>query len=580
MDEPSHNASRSSAINFDRNFLDPETPLTCIGQGKLGGKAHGLALMRDALRDGLEPADFPGLAVDIPAMAVLCTDMFDAFVAGNHLGEIAFSDLPDGRIAHAFLKADLPFEVLGDLRAIVEQVHTPLAIRSSSLLEDALRSPFAGVYSTKMIPNNQFDPDVRFRQLVEAIKFVYASTYFRTAKDYCKATGLHIEAEKMAVIIQEMVGKRYHARFYPELSGVARSYNYYPLKPAKPQDGVVNLALGLGKTIVDGGASWTYSPAYPNVDPPFGSVENLLKETQTEFWVVNMGEPPEYDPTAETEYMQLENLTAAEQDDSLRYLASTYSPLSGRLSIGTGFLGPRALTFAPLLALNQVPLNDLIIEVLKACEQAVRAPVEIEFAMTFDPHRFGFLQVRPMVVPGGEVQVAAEDLTGGNVLVASESVLGNGAVDTIKDIVYIKPESFELGHTKAIVLELEQFNKKLLATGQPYLLIVFGRLGTTDPWLGLPTTWGQVCGAKVIVEATRENARIELSQGSHYFHNVINLGIKYFTLPFSSPYRIDWDWLKGQEVVEETQFLRHVRLSGPLKVRVDGRNGRGVVYKS
>jgi hypothetical protein len=431
-----------------------------------------------------------------------------------------------------------------------------------------------------MIPNNQFDPDVRFRQLVEAIKFVYASTYFRTAKDYCKATGLHIEAEKMAVIIQEMVGKRYHARFYPELSGVARSYNYYPLRPAKPQDGVVNLALGLGKTIVDGGVSWTYSPAYPNVDPPFGSVENLLKETQTEFWVVNMGEPPEYDPIAETEYMQHENLTAAEQDDSLRYLASTYSPLSGRLSIGTGFPGPRALTFAPLLALNQVPLNNLIIEVLKVCEQVVGAPVEIELAMTFDPHRFGFLQVRPMVVAGGDVQVAAEDLIGGNILVSSESALGNGVVDTIKDIVYIKPDSFELRQTKAIVLELEQFNNKLLAAGQPYLLIVFGRLGTTDSWLGLPTTWGQVCGAKVIVEATRENARIELSQGSHYFHNVINLGIKYFTLPFSSSYQIDWDWLKRQDVAEETQFLRHVRLSDPLKVRVDGRNGRGVVYKS
>jgi len=232
------------------------------------------------------------------------------------------------------------------------------------------------------------------------------------------------------------------------------------------------------------------------------------------------------------------------------------------------------------LALDQVPLNGFLIEVLKVCEQAVGAPVEVEFAMTFEPHRFSFLQVRPMVVPGGDVQVTAENLTGGNVLAASESVLGNGVVDTIRDIVYINPDSFDLGKTKAIVLELEQFNDKLLAAGQPYLLIVFGRLGTTDPWLGLPTTWGQVCGAKVIVEATRENARIELSQGSHYFHNVINLGIKYFTLPFSSPYQIDWDWLKQQDVAEEAQFIRHVRLLNPLRVMVDGQNSRGVIYKS
>ena len=580
MDKASQEPSHPTIIKFNRNFLDPETPLSWIGQGELGGKANGLASIREALHDGLRPADFPDITVNIPAMAVLCTGVFDAFMAGNDLSDIAFSDLPDDRIAHAFQKADLPFEVLGDLRAIVEQVHTPLAIRSSSLLEDALRAPFAGVYSTKMIPNSEFDPDIRFRQLVEAVKFVYASTYFRTAKDYCKATGRRIEAEKMAVIIQEMVGKRYHKLFYPELAGVARSYNYYPLKPARPEDGVVNLALGLGKTIVDGGVSWTYSPVHPQVEPPFGSVENLLNETQTEFWVVDMGEPLKYDPTAETEYLLLENLTAAERDDSLRYLASTYNQYSGRLSIGTGFPGPRALTFAPLLALNDVPFNDLVIKVLKVCEQAVGASVEIEFAMTFNPHRFGFLQVRPMVVPGEDVQLAMEELAGENVLVASESVLGNGYLDTIKDIVYVNPENFELGHTKAIVPELEQFNSKLLANNQPYLLIVFGRLGTTDPWLGLPTTWGQVCGAKVIVEATRENARIELSQGSHYFHNVVNLGIKYFTLPFSSSHQLDWDWLKRQEVVMETEFLRHIHLSASLKIKVDGRNSRGVIYKS
>jgi hypothetical protein len=571
--------SRSNIINFNRNFMDPQTPVSCIGQGELGGKAHGLASIRTTLRQVASIAEFQGIWVDVPAMTVLCTDVFDAFMVQNNLNEIALSDLSDDRIAYAFQRAELPFEILGDLRSIVEQVHLPLAVRSSSLLEDALKAPFAGVYATKMIPNSAFDPDVRFRQLADAIKFVYASLFFRTAKDYCKAIGYRIEDEKMAIIIQEMVGKRYHERFYPELSGVARSYNYYPIKPARPEDGVVNLALGLGKTIMDGGISWAYSPAYPNIDPPFGSVEELLKKSQREFWVVNMGELPDYHPLTEIEYMRLENLTTAERDDTLRYLASTYSPISGRLSIGTGFPGPRALTFAPLLVLQQIPINELLIQLLAFCEKAAQAPVEIEFAMTFNPPRFYFLQIRPMLVPGADTDISVEDLHGENVLVASESVLGNGSLDTIKDIVYLKPDSFALQHSKAIVAELERFNDKLLNNNDPYLLIVFGRLGTTDPWLGLPTTWGQVCGAKVIVEATRENARIELSQGSHYFHNVINLGIKYFTLPFPSSYQIDWDWLGQQEVVEDTTFIRHARLATPLQVRVDGRHSRGVIYK-
>ena len=578
------NASQESAqmplVKFNRQFMDPKTPLTWIGSGELGGKAHGLASIRVALHQGLTGADFPGITVDIPSMAVLRTGVFDAFMADNDLAQVAFSDLPDERIAYAFQKANLPFEALGDLRAIVDQVHTPLAIRSSSLLEDALQSPFAGVYSTKMIPNSEFDPDIRFEHLVSAIKFVFASTYFHTAKDYCKATGLDIRNEKMAVIIQEVVGKRHPDRFYPELSGVARSYNYYPMKPARPEDGVANLALGLGKTIVDGSYSWTYSTALPQVDPPFNSMDTLFQETQTRYWVINMGEPSQYDPFAETEYMKLENLVSAERDDSLQYLVSTYSPHSGRLSIGTGFPGPRALTFAPLLVLKQIPINDLIIQLLKICEKVVGFPVEIEFAVTFDPHRFAFLQVRPMVVPGRDTHLEIDELAGENIFAASESVLGNGSLDTIQDIVYVRPDNFDLHFSKAIVAELDQFNDRLTTSRQPYLLVVFGRLGTVDPWLGLPATWGQICGAKVIIEATRENARIELSQGSHYFHNVINLGIKYFTLPFQSPYQLDWGWLEQQDTVTETKFIRHVRLPSPLLVKVDGQNSRGVIYKS
>jgi hypothetical protein len=566
-------------IRFNRNFLDPDTPVSCIGGGDLGGKAQGLFFIREALRAELDLPRFKDISIDIPPLVVIRSDVFDQFMQRNHLYEVVNADLPDDRIAHEFQKADLPFEILGDLRAIVNQEHIPLAVRSSSLLEDAMHEPFAGIYATKMIPNNRYDADIRFRQLVEAVKFVYASTFSRNAKNYRKAIG-HIDAdEKMAVIIQEVAGKRYFDHFYPELSGVGRSYNYYPMKPAKPQDGVVHLALGLGKIIVDGGVSWIYSPAYPKVEPPFGSVSKLLKETQNEFWAVNMGDLVDYDPTQETEYLTLENITTAEKDNALRYLASTYNSLSNRLSIGTGFKGPRVLTFAPLLVLEELPFNELIVSLLAICEEALGAPVEIEFAMTFNPHRFSFLQVRTMVVPIDVVEVSEEELKSENSLISSTTVLGNGIVDDIADIVYVKPETFGLGHTRKVVPELAEINQKLLDSNRPYLLIALGRLGTTDPWLGIPTNWGQVSGAKVIVEAAQKNVRIELSQGSHFFHNIINLGIKHFSLPFSDQPNIDWGWLESQPVVEDKSFVRHVHLQKPLHVKVDGKNGRGVINK-
>ena len=576
----SKSASRSRLVDFDRNFLDPDTPLTCIGEGEIGGKADGLALISNILHEELSRKPIPDITVEIPPMAVLCTGAFDAFMEQNQLYDLAYSDLPDARIAHAFQKAELPFEVLGDLRSIIEHVYTPLAIRSSSMLEDTKNEPFAGIYHTKMIPNNEYDPDIRFRQLVEAIKFVYASTYFRGAKGYRRTIGHKDSDEKMAVIIQKLVGKRYQNRFYPEVAGVARSYNYYPMKPSKPEDGVVNMAMGLGKTVVDGGISWAYSPAFPKAELPFESVEKMLKGTQTEYWVVNMGEPPEYDPINEGEYITLENIWTAEEDGSLKYIASTYNEMAGRLTIGTGIKGPRMLNFAPLLVLKQVPFNDLIKSLLSTCEQSLGAPVEIEFAMTFDPPRFGFVQVRAMVVPSDVVQVSEEELDAENVLISSESVLGNGVVEDVRDIIYLKPETFELKHSKMVVPELEKLNEEMLGKNLPYILIVFGRLGTTDPWLGIPVQWGQICGAKVIVEATLENVRVELSQGSHYFHNMINLGIKYFSLPFNRHHKIDWEWLKNQETITETPFIRHVRTEVPLNIRVDGRRSRGVIYKS
>lgn len=569
---------------FDRNFWDGVFRFTRIGTGALGGKANGLVLVKDLLAQAIDSIAFPGIDVNVPTMAVIATDGFDQFIKRNRLAELALEQLPDDRIGHVFQQADLPVELLGDLRALSQQVKTPLAIRSSSLLEDTLDRPFAGVYATKMIPNNQLDPDTRFRRLAEAIKFVYASTYFREARDYICTTGSDPSTEKMAVIIQEVVGRRHGDRFYPDVSGVGRSYNFYSAPPARPEHGVVNLALGLGKTIVDGGVTWTYSPAYPQKPPPFASVTELLRGTQTEFWAVNMGEPPAYDPVNEAEYLVRASLKDAETDDALRFVASTYDASRDRVIPGVGSPGARILDFAPLLVLEQAPLNALIRALLNAAEHALEANVEIEFAVTVEQvrgqpakFRLGFLQVRPMVVSHEIVDVTVEDLLDPAAIVASDMVMGNGIEEGIQDVVFVRPEYFSSMQAPLIAQQLEAMNRRLLDAHRPYLLIGFGRWGSSHISLGIPVDWSQISGARTIVEATLPNMNVELSQGSHFFHSLSSFRASYFMVRHEGPFPINWEWLNRQPIVSETDLLRHVRPSVPLSVRVDGRNARGVI---
>lgn len=567
---------------FDRRFFDGTERFTRIGDGAVGGKATGLLRIHDVLRKGLDPAEFPGIQVDIPTLTVIATNLFEAFLERNRLGEMALSDEPDERIASAFQRADLPAELAGDLRALVEQTRTPLAVRSSSRLEDALYRPFAGVYGTKMIPNDQPDADSRFRGLVEAVKFVWASTFFAGAKAYVRATDRSIEDERMAVIIQEIVGRRHRDRFYPVVSGVARSYGFYRSGPARPEDGVVSLALGLGKTIVDGGLVWSYSPAHPAVGPPFGSASALLEETQTEFWAVHMGKPPAYDPIRETEYLVRCGLSEAEKDGTLRWVASTYDPDSDRLAPGTGRSGPRAVTFAPLLLLDEFPLNALVKRILAVCEDGIGEKVEIEFALNLDtpsrdPSSLGFLQVRPMVVSDERVDVLADELEGEGLLLSSDNVMGNGVVEGVRDVVYVKPEGFEAGKVRQAAMEIGAINREMLEARRPYVLIGFGRWGSSIPSLGIPVGWGDICGARAVVEATIPVMNVDLSQGSHFFHNISSFGVSYFSVRHDGSHRVDWEWLARQPAIRESDTVRHVRASRPLVVKVDGRTGRGVI---
>jgi hypothetical protein len=563
---------------FDRDFFDPEQRYQSIGTGALGGKAAGLATAHRILSTAFDQSSFRRIEVSIPSLTVLRTDVFADFVRRNRLDKAVRPDDPDDAIARAFQRGDLPPAIVGDLRALIEKVHTPLAIRSSSLLEDDLSQPFAGVYRTKMIPNNQSSVDERFRRLVEAIKLVWASTWFSDARAYVAATGRAAQRDQMAVIIQEVVGTRFRDRYYPHVSGVARSYSYYRAGHAAPEDGVASLALGLGKTIVDGGVCWTYSPAWPAAPAPFASAAALVKGTQSDFWAVNMGKPPAYDPIQEAEYLVLGSFPDAEEDGTLTTIASTWDPESGRIRMGIGTQGPRVLDFAMLLSLPDVPVNDVVKALLPLFEKELGAPVEIEFAVTFDPNRFGFLQVRPMNVSAEAVTVADSELRSENALVASDSVMGNGVISTIRDIVYVRPASGPLD-TRAIAVEIEAMNAALVTRGRPYIAIGVGRWGSSDPSLGIPVVWSQIAGAKVIVEVMTEAMNVELSQGSHFFHNLSSFRVPYFSVPLGRRGAIDWGWLERQKLVAERGHVRHVEADRPLEIRVDGRTGRGVILK-
>ena len=570
---------------FERSFTENGETFTRIGSGALGGKASGLYLIHADILPTLDQERFPHITVTVPTLTVLTTDLFRSFMERNQLQQLVSSKVSSDRIAHAFQQAELPAEIVGDLRALISSVHTPLAVRSSSLLEDDLRHPFAGVYATKMIPNNEIEEDARFRRLVEAVKFVYASTFFSAARDYHRALGRHPLTEEMAVIVQEVIGERIGDRFYPTVSGVARSFNFYPTGNAKGDEGVVHLALGLGKTIVDGGICWGFSPSAPSAPPPFNDVGDLLKNTQRDFWAVHMGDPPMPDPVRETEYLVRPGLKEAEEDGSLRHVVSTYDAGSDRLNPGQANRGPRALTFAPLIGSRWLPFVDLISELLQQSKTSLGAEVEIEFAVRLHrqdllPARFGFLQVCPMMMGREDIRVEETELADPHVVVSSTRVLGNGQIDDIADIVYIRPDAFDPRRTTAMAREIEAINRKLLSAGRRYVLLGFGRWGTSDERLGIPVAWGQISGAKVIIEVTTPEIDPDLSQGSHFFHNVLSFQVLCLAVEHHRPGAIDWPWLEAHPAVSETDNIRHIRVSEPLRVRVDGTRGRGVIIRN
>ncbi|NOG99916.1 MAG: hypothetical protein HND52_18305 [Ignavibacteriae bacterium] len=574
--------SNNTFNKFDSTLVESSEDFIVIGEGSMGGKAEGLAFYKNIIDKQIDKTKYPEIDISIPKLIVLKTGVFEKFMELNKLYLLANSDESDEKIAAEFQKAALPEDILDKLKDHIVKMHTPLAIRSSSMREGAKFAPFAGVYATKMIPNNQNSAEDRLNSLTSAIKFVYASTFFKAAKDYLTVTKSPTEHEKMAVIIQEVMGSKYQNRFYPKFSGVARSYNYYPVNETKPEEGVVNLALGLGKQIVDGGLTWVYSPTRPKAAPPFSNNDDLRDNTQRKFWSIGMEHKNSNNPTDEDEHLIESEIDIAETDGSLELIASTYSNESNRLVLGINAEGPRVLNFGMLLQFSEFNFNNLILDLLKVSEQAFESPVEIEFAVTPAEDKkieFGFLQVHPMVVTSEEVSINEDELTSDSAIVSSNKVLGNGTRNDIYDIVFLKPENFHKAYTRRIALELEGLNHRLILDEIPYVLIGFGRWGSSDPWLGIPAKWNQISGARVIVESTLPDMNVELSQGSHFFHNLTSFNVSYFSVHHQLNSKINWEWLNDQKLIKETNFIKHVRIDKPLNIKVDGKTSQGVILK-
>jgi CheY-like chemotaxis protein len=556
-----------------------------VGGGSLGGKARGLAFVRHLLHNNRVARRFPGVRIAVPPSVVLATDVFDRFLSENNLLDFAMHSADDNEIRERFLAASLPPAMRENLLAFLAEVQYPLAVRSSSLLEDSQYQPFTGVYETFMLANQHSDLLIRLEQLMEAIKRVYASTFSQHAKAYVRATPYRLEEEKMAVIVQQVVGITHGQRFYPDFSGVVRSHNFYPIPPMKFEDGIAAVALGLGRTVVGGGKCLSFCPKYPRNLVQFSSVEDILANSQRDFWALelNHAEQPR-DPMVNLREVCF-GLEMAEEDGSLRNVASTYSPDNHMVYDGVSRAGTRVVSFAPVLKHDVFPLASILEQITKIGEDAFARPVEAEFAvrLPYEPGEgaeFGFLQIRPLVLSREGEELRVEDVVAEKLICQSSKVMGNGRIGDVQDIVVVDFHRFERARSKEVAEDVAHFNAKLGASGAPYLLVGVGRWGSNDPWLGIPVEWDEISGARAIVEAGFRDMRVTPSQGSHFFQNLTAFQVGYFTVnPDSGEGFVDWQWLAAQPAVEEQGCVRHLRFDSPLLVVMNGKNSRGMIFK-
>ncbi|MEE4219108.1 MAG: PEP/pyruvate-binding domain-containing protein [Xanthomonadales bacterium] len=571
--------------DFRRDIYDGHAEFLRIGTGSLGGKGRGLAFINHLFNTYPIYDAFPGIRISVPRTAVICTGAFDQFMEDNDLIEYALDEHTDEEIIAAFSNATVPRALEEDLKAFLAVADYPLAVRSSSLLEDCYYQPFAGIFDTHFLPNNHPSLEGRLQRLLAAIKLIYASVYFHNAKNYTVATGNRTEEEKMAVILQKIVGKERDGYFYPVLSGMARSYNFYSIGHIQPEEGIAYTALGLGKTIMEGENCLFFSPANPKVLPQFPTARDFLRNSQNEFFAVDLRKPSVFPAVGGEVGLVKLKITEAKQHGVLRYVGSTYSADNDRIYSGVRRKGARIVTFDPILKSNIFPLGELLQYFLEVGSKAMNVPVELEFAAEINsdpdqPDQFRLLQIRPMMVAESFEDVSVNDGDEHRVFCRSDQSLGNGRIDDIRDIVFVKSENFLRENMIHMADEIGRYNQAFKDAGRPYMLIGPGRWGTTDRWLGIPTKWDQISSARVIVEADYGDFVVEPSFGTHFFQNLITFAIAYLTINSSSRNNVlDWGWLNALDAVSETGYVRHVRLEEPLEVKVDGRSGEAVVFR-
>ncbi len=574
--------NRGVVAEFIKERFDSYSNFARIGEGSLGGKGRGLAFIDNLVKRHVEFESFENATVTIPKTVVLCTDLFDEFMDTNNLYQLALSDVPDEVILRHFLRAKLPDRLIDDFFAFFEAVKAPIAIRSSSLLEDSHYQPFAGIYSTYMIPYLD-DKYEMLRMLSDAIKGVYASVYYKDSKAYMQATSNVIDQEKMAVILQEVVGTQHGDRYYPTLSGVARSLNYYPIGEEKAEEGVVSLALGLGKYIVDGGLTLRVCPYHPNKVLQTSELELALRETQTQFYALdtkNIGENFSVDDGFNILKLPVKE---AEADGALTYIASTYDPYDMVIRDGIYPGGRKVITFANVLQHDVFPLADILRLAQQYGQGEMRRPVEIEFAANLNDDRTGtfyLLQIRPIVDCKKMLEEDLSTIPDEDVIIRSNNSLGHGIMDEMQDLVYVKTDGYSASNNQLIAYDIEKLNTEFLREGKNYILVGPGRWGSSDTWLGIPVKWPHISAARVIVEAGLTNYRVDPSQGTHFFQNLTSFGVGYFTV---NAYRndgiYDQAYLDSLPAVHETKFLRHIHFDRPLVVKMDGKKNIGVVMK-
>ena len=575
--------SRSTVVDFDRETFDTRSLFTRIGGGSLGGKARGLAFVNLLLDEYGVRHRFPDVEIAVPPSAVLATDAFDRFLDDNDLRSFAIECDDDAQVVRAFLDAPLPADTVGHLQAFLELIRYPLAVRSSSLLEDSQYQPFAGIYATYMLANDHPDPAVRLSQLQATIKRVYASTFSRHAKGYLGATPYRLEEEKMAVILQKLVGSPHGHLFYPTFAGVARSHNFYPVPPMSAADGVAAVALGLGTSVVDGEPCLRFCPRYPNHLLQFSSVKVALKNSQRQFSALQLGD--EAREGAGDAAVRRCALEVAEADGTLAYLASTYSRENDAIYDGVSRPGVRLISFAPILKHGMFPLAEILAALMEIGEKGTSAPVEVEFAVDLPsipggPASFGFLQLRPLALSREAAELAISDDDRRDAICHSRSVLGNGRLDDIRDIVVVDFHRFERERSQDVALDVARFNRHLVAENRPYVLVGVGRWGSSEPFLGIPVAWDQIAGARAIVEAGFRDFTVSPSQGTHFFQNLTSSNVGYFTVnPDAGEGFVDWEWLAAQPAVTEASCVRRLRFDQPVVVKMNGKTNQGVILK-